>query len=140
MSYFLAKSDPSDYSLTDFQREKITPWDGVHNYQAINVIKSWEVGDYVLFYHSQGEARIMALGKVVTQPRENKEDPRYSWVADIEYVHEFPDEQKIYRKEIVSSGLFDDFYLVRNPRLSVMPVPENVIEWLRGKGLDLPTS
>jgi len=37
---FLAKTEPNTFSIDDFEKEKITLWDGVHNYQAIKVIKT----------------------------------------------------------------------------------------------------
>ena len=135
--YFLAKTDPQTYSIEDFQQDKTTLWDGVHNAQAIKVIQSWNLGDLVLIYHSQGEALIVGLAKVVSQPKENLDDLRYSWAADLELVREFPPEQKVSLKEVKASGLFDNFALVKQSRLSTMLCPPEFIEWLRQKGLSL---
>ncbi len=133
MNYFLAKTDPDTYSIADLQKEKITTWDGVHSYAAIAAIKQWQVGDQVLIYHSQGEARIVGLAEVLTLPHENKNDPRPSWVADLKFLKEFPENKKISLKEIKESGLFADFALVRQSRLSTMKCPENFISWLAKK-------
>ena len=90
MNYFLAKTEPSTFSLEDFRNEKITTWDGVHNYQAINIIKSWQIGDMILIYHSVKEARIVGLGKVISDPKKDPNDVRnISWIADLEFVAEF---------------------------------------------------
>src|SRR5947207_2724559 len=56
--FWLFKSEPSAYSITDLERDKrkITFWDGVRNYQARNFLRdSIQVGDGVLFYHSSEE-------------------------------------------------------------------------------------
>jgi len=81
--YYLAKTDPETYSITTFAKEKETNWDGVHNYQAINFIKSWEIGDFVLIYNSQGENRIVGLAEVVGNPEKDLNDKRESWYAKL---------------------------------------------------------
>ncbi len=133
--YFLAKTDPQTYSLDDLEREGKTCWDGVHNRQAINVIKQWEVGDFVLIYHSQGQAKIVGLARVVSEPRENLDDPRYSWVADLEFVRRFDENQQISLQEMKQSGLFADFALIKQSRLSTMACPPDFIDWLKSLGL-----
>ena len=130
--YFLAKTDPETYSIDDFKVEKATLWDGVHNYTAINFIKQWQVGDFVYIYHSQGENRIVGLAKVTHEPFENKADPRFSFAANLELVKEFSADQKrlFSLKNIKSTGLFPDFNLVRNSRLSTMSCPVEFVEWV----------
>lgn len=131
VNFYLVKSDPKDYSLQDLKKDKKTVWDGVYNYQAINTIKQWKPGDLVFIYHSQGENNIVGLSKVISYPRENKESERFSWVADIEFYLEFPLENLVSLKEIKESGLFQDFSLVKQPRLSVMSCPDEFVEWIR---------
>jgi predicted RNA-binding protein with PUA-like domain len=46
------KSEPDVYGIADLDRDRVTIWDGVRNYQARNFLKSMEVGDLVFFYHS----------------------------------------------------------------------------------------
>ena len=53
MKYWLLKSEPNSYSIDDLKKDKITPWDGVRNYQARNMLRDdMTVGDKALFYHS----------------------------------------------------------------------------------------
>jgi predicted RNA-binding protein with PUA-like domain len=52
MNYWLMKSEPDVYSISDLQRQGFTVWDGVRNYQARNFLKSMNVGDRAFFYHS----------------------------------------------------------------------------------------
>ena len=51
--YWLMKSEPSNYSISDLKKDRRSLWDGVRNYQARNfMMKDMKVGDKVLFYHS----------------------------------------------------------------------------------------
>ena len=127
---FLAKTEPSSFSISDFVRDQITPWDGVHNYQAINVIKTWNIGDIVLIYHSVKEAQIVGIAQVITQPIPNLGDLRPSVVADLRLLRVLEPSEYVTIKQVKASGLFDDWYLVKQSRLSVMPVPDNFLTWL----------
>jgi predicted RNA-binding protein with PUA-like domain len=51
-NYWLVKSEPKTYSISDLQREQVTIWDGVRNYQARNFLRQMQMGDRVFFYHS----------------------------------------------------------------------------------------
>lgn len=135
--FFLAKTDPETYSISDFAKEKETYWDGVHNYTALIVIRSWEIGDRILIYHSLGEARIVGLAEVITAPEKNEADPRPSWHAKLRFIKEFPEEQKISLKQVKESHRFDDFMLVRQGRLSTMACPDEFVAWLREMGMEV---
>jgi predicted RNA-binding protein with PUA-like domain len=129
-NYFLAKTDPETFSIEDFAHEKITHWDGVHNYQAINFIKQWKIGDLVYIYHSMGKAHIVGLAKVITEPIKDVNDKRdISWVADLELLEIYPEPKQIGLKQIKESHLFNDWKLVTNSRLSVMDVPQTFVDW-----------
>lgn len=133
-NYFLAKTDPLTYSLEDLKKDGTTTWDGVHNYQAINVIKSWRIGDLVYIYHSQGEASIVGLAKVISTPRKDNNDKKgISWVADLKYILSYSKKQSVSLKEIKSSGLFNDFALVKQSRLSTMACPTEFVAWFEKK-------
>ncbi len=87
MQWFLAKTDPETYSVADFEMEKETLWDGVHNYQAIAVIKTMKPKDKVFIYHSQSDKAIMAIAEVSGEPFENTDDPRHSWAVRMKFRH-----------------------------------------------------
>ena len=130
MAYFLAKTDPKTYSIDDLERDRTTVWDGVRSAAALLAIRAMHPDDEVLIYHSQGEAAIVGLAQVVSEPRLDPNDPK-SWVMDIAFVRRFT--QPITLHEIKESHLFDDWALVRQGRLSTMSVPENVVAWLKEK-------
>lgn len=136
MNYFLAKTDPDCYSIDDFVKEKQTVWDGIRNPAAVLAIKSWKVGDRVLIYHSQGQARIVGLAEVIGAPHPDPNDAR-SWVGKLRLVRTYPESQRVTLREIKATGLFTDFALVKQSRLSTMACPPEFVKWLKARGLDL---
>ena len=130
MAYFLAKTDPESYSIDDLERDKETVWDGIRNALALRAIQAMRPGDEVLMYHSQGEAAIVGLARVTSEPRPDPKDSK-SWVVDMAFVRRFA--QPVTLREIKESHLFDDWNLVRQGRLSTMSVPDSVIAWLKEK-------
>jgi predicted RNA-binding protein with PUA-like domain len=97
MPYFLAKTDPGTYSLSDLERDKTTVWDGVRSPQALQAIKAMHPGDEVLIYHSQGEAAIVGAARVISEPRPDANDAK-SWVVDVQFVRRF--DQPVTLREI----------------------------------------
>lgn len=130
MAYFLAKTDPQTYSITQLEKEHTTTWDGVRNAQAVQVMKRMQPGDLVLIYHSMSDAAIVGLARIISEPRPDPEDTK-SVVVDLEFVRRFA--QPVTLKEIKESHKFDDWSLVRQSRLSTMAVPDNVVNWLRDR-------
>ena len=134
MHYFLAKTDPETYSIFDLQKEKETIWDGVHNYQAIAVIKTWQPGDKVFVYHSQGEKKIVGMMEVVSEAYKDPNDKRdISWVAQVKFLQHFKLEEQVSLSDVKTASIFDDFKLVSNSRLSTMASPENFVQWMQKK-------
>ncbi len=130
MSLFLAKTDPQTYSIEDLARDGLTVWDGVHNALANQAIKAMRPGDDVLIYHSQGETAIVGLAGVASEPRPDINEPKY-WVVDMQFVRKLS--RPVTLREIKECGLFNDWNLVRQSRLSTMAAPENFRVWLQDK-------
>jgi len=130
MSYFLAKTDPETYSIEDLARERKTVWDGVRNPQALRAIRSMRAGDRVFIYHSMGNAAVVGLAKVVSEPRPDPRDPKLT-VVDLEFLGRLDPPTTL--REIKDSGLFADWALVRQSRLSTMSAPDAFAEWLRAR-------
>src|SRR5215472_13108320 len=110
MAYFLAKTDPDTYSLSDLERDRRTTWDGVTNAQAVRAIQQLRPGDRIFIYHSGGEPGVVGLAKVVSEPRRDPKNPR-SAVADFEFLHRLDPPTSL--ADIKGSGLFQDWALVR---------------------------
>ena len=125
MNYWLVKADPdTDYSIDDLARDGHTEWTGVHNFQAIINIKLMKPNDLVYIYHSQKEKSIVGLAKVTSDPYENLKDPRKSWAVQLSFVKKY--QNPLHLSTIKAEPIFNDFLLVRNSRLSVMPVPKPI--------------
>lgn len=143
MNYWLMKSEPQVYSISDLKRDKQTIWDGVRNYQARNFLREMQLGDLAFFYHSNAKPPgIVGLMKVVeidvidpTQfdsnsqyydPKSTLQSPRWQTVK-VEYVKTF---EEIISLTKLKQKFSDDELLVvkKGNRLSVMPVVMKVAE------------
>lgn len=130
MRYFLAKSEPSVYSIDDLKRDGRTAWDGVTNPQAVRAIRSMHKGDRVFIYHSGGVSAVVGLANVVSEPRDDPKNPK-SAVVDLEYRAHLDPPTGL--SEVKQSGQFGDWALVRQGRLSTMEAPEAFVDWMRGR-------
>lgn len=128
MAYFLAKTDPDTYSIDDLAREKTTVWDGVTNALAARAISEMRKGDKVFIYHSMGDSAIVGLARVASAPRQDPSNPK-SWIVDMTFLRRLEPPSTL--KEIKQLGLFPDFALIRNSRLSTMPCPGEFVAWMR---------
>jgi predicted RNA-binding protein with PUA-like domain len=128
VKYFLAKSEPTTYSIDDLERDHKTAWDGVTNPQAVKNIREMRPGDRVFIYHSGGVSAIVGLATVKSEPRDDPKNPK-SAVVDLEYLGRIDPPATL--AEIKQSGKFDDWALVRQGRLSTMAAPEKFVEWMR---------
>jgi len=127
-NHFLAKADPETYGIDDLERDRETVWDGVRNPQALRAIREMKTGDIVFIYHSMGAAAVVGLAEVVKDGRPDPKDPKLA-VADLRYRARF--EPPLTLREIKESGLFDDWALVRQSRLSTMAAPAKFVTWMR---------
>ena len=124
MAYWLMKQEPSEWGWDDLVKEGSTYWDGVRNHQAAANIRKMKKGDRAFFYHSVDEKAIVGVMQVT---REAYPDPTAEagspWVVvDVKPVK--PVKTKVTLKEIKADGRFGDLALVRNSRLSVVPVSD----------------
>jgi predicted RNA-binding protein with PUA-like domain len=121
MSYWLVKSEPSVYGFDHLVREGRTRWEGVRNYQARNNLRSMREGDICLFYHSNEGLAVVGLASVA---REHYADPtaeKGDWSV-VDLVPLRPLERPVTLVEIKAHPALQQLGLVRNGRLSVMPV------------------
>ncbi len=128
MYHYLAKTEPSTYSIDDLARDQYTIWDGVTNPQAVKAILAMRKGDKVLIYHSGGVSAIVGIAAVREDGRPDPKNPK-SAVAELGFVAKL--DTPISLTEIKATHLFDDWALVRQGRLSTMAVPEAFVKWLR---------
>ncbi len=122
MKYFLAKTDPDTYSIDDFEKEGETLWDGVHNNAAMLFIQQMKPGDQVYIYESMSAKAIVGLAEVTGEPFLNTADPRRSWAVRMKFLKKYPTPLTL--ATIKATPSLAQFALVRQSRLSVMPVPD----------------
>jgi predicted RNA-binding protein with PUA-like domain len=127
MTWYLAKTEPSVYSIDRLESDRRTTWDGVTNPQAVRAIREMRPADRVLIYHSGGVSAIVGIAKVVSEPRDDPKNPK-SATIELEYAGRI--DPPVTLAAIKQSKLFDDWSLVRQSRLSTMKVPDNFVEWL----------
>lgn len=123
MAYWLAKTEPESFSYEDLEKLGHDHWNGVKNFAALKHMKNMQPGDLVFIYHTGKEKSIIGVAEIVTQayPDPNETDNRFV-VVDVEPRYRL--ERAITLKEIKLNPTFQDWQLVRQSRLSVMPVSE----------------
>ncbi|MCH6561969.1 MAG: EVE domain-containing protein [Myxococcales bacterium] len=119
--YWLVKSEPSKYSWNDFVRDGSTYWDGVRNYAARNHLASMRKGDLVLYYHSNEGKEVVGVARVTREAYGDPTTEDERWlVVDLKPLRAF--ERSVLLAEIKSEPALKNLPLVRQSRLSVMPV------------------
>jgi len=119
--YWLLKTEPSDYSYADLNRDGQTVWDGVSNNLALKHLRTIKTGDLAFLYHTGKERALVGIAEVTSDPYP---DPKKSdaklVVVDVKAKEALP--QSVSLAGVKADSEFSDFALVRLPRLSVMPV------------------
>ncbi|MGA3283684.1 MAG: EVE domain-containing protein [Verrucomicrobiota bacterium] len=121
MNYWLVKQEPEAYSWSDFLKDGKAAWTGARNFQARNHLRAMQAGDCVFFYHSGGEKSVVGRARVA---RESYPDPTADegdWSAvDLAPVKTLA--KPVTRAAIKADKILKEMALVRQSRLSVMPV------------------
>src|SRR5262245_21579674 len=126
MQRWLFKTEPTDFSLTDLRREKKTLWTGIRNAVARNHLRNVRRGDQILLYHTGSDKAVVGAMKALSGPQTDptNKDPK-SVAVEVEFLQEFA--KRVTLAQIKADSAFSQLGLVRNSRLSVMPVSEK--EW-----------
>jgi len=123
MAYWLLKTEPSEYSYSDLERNKQAVWDGVNNNLALQHLRRMRKGDLAIIYHTGNEKAAVGVAELGSDPYPDRKmnDPKRV-VVDIKLRHRLT--RPVTLSEIKSHPKLKAFELVRNSRLSVMPVSE----------------
>src|SRR5580704_16063491 len=116
MAHWLLKSEPSSYSWDQLVKEKRTSWTGVRNFQAAINLKAMKMGDRCFFYHSGEGKEIVGIAEIVKTAYPDPTD------KDVKAVQ--PVKQPVTLAAIKADPKFKEFKLVRQSRLSVVPVSD----------------
>lgn len=144
------KTEPDVFSIDDLEKNKTTLWEGVRNYQARNyMMNDMQVGDEVLFYHSNAEppgvAGIATISKTAipdpTQfdkkseyydPKATKEKPRW-FCAEVKFVNKFNHFVPLDRLK-ADKKLSNMVVVKKGSRLSIQPVQPSEFEYVQQLG------
>jgi len=137
LAYWLAKTEPESYSYDDLERLGRDRWNGVKNFTALKHISNMKPGDLVFVYHTGKEKAIVGVAGVVSQPYSDptETDKRFI-VADVEPRYRL--DRPVSLKEIKQNPVFDEWELVRQSRLSVMPVTPEYWSLIHALAKEIP--
>jgi predicted RNA-binding protein with PUA-like domain len=126
---WLLKTEPGTYSYDDLEREGSTRWDGVTNPVALRNLKAMKAGDRVVVYHTGGEKSAVGLAEVT---REAYADPRNSRLPVVDIAARGRLARPVTLAEIKALPLFAESPLVRQGRLSVVPLTSEQMRAITG--------
>ncbi|MCX7629687.1 MAG: EVE domain-containing protein [Geminicoccaceae bacterium] len=121
MAFWLLKAEPEDYPFERLLEEGSTAWTGVRNHQAARNLKAMRVGERAFFYRSVTRPAIVGLVRIARAWFPDPDDPRWPAV-DVVPLSRLPREVPL--AAIKADPRLADLALVRQPRLSVVPVSE----------------
>lgn len=127
MNYWLLKTEPSVFSYDDLLKDKKTVWDGVGHPTALINIRNSRKGDLAFIYHTGDERSIVGIAEIISDPYKdpNQDNPKYT-VFEIKPVKKL--KTPVTLAQIKSNKKYSDFRLVKEGRLSVVPVPKEFWE------------
>ncbi len=125
-SDYLLKTEPSEYSFADLQRDKVTVWDGVSNPTAVKYLREMPPGARLIIYETGNRKSAVGTATVVSVDASDPKNPAVKIKAGKPLVNAITLEQ------IKSNKLFKDSLLLKIGRLSVVPLTEAQYKFLAG--------
>ena len=126
-AHYLLKTEPSDYAFTDLERDRETLWDGVANAGALKSLRAMKPGDKLVIYETANVRSALGTASV----RSVHTPPGEETNVRIKVTKRLP--RAVSLAEIKASALFRDSPLVRQGRLSVVPLSEEQYRYLTGQ-------
>jgi len=123
---YLLKTEPSEYSFDDLQRDKSTVWDGVSNPVALRHMREMKPGDRLVIYETGDHKSAVGTASVVSVEASDPKNPRLEIKAGRALSKE------VSLAQIKAQKLFSDSPLVRIGRLSVVPLTTAQYKFLTG--------
>jgi predicted RNA-binding protein with PUA-like domain len=122
----LLKTEPNVYSFADLQRENVTVWDGVTNPVALKNLRGMKPGEELVIYHTGDEKSAVGTATVVSVDASDPKTPQVRIKAGK------PIAKPVTLAEVKANRLFADSPLVRQGRLSVVPLTDAQYKFLTG--------
>jgi predicted RNA-binding protein with PUA-like domain len=126
-AHYLLKTEPSEYSFADLSRDKETVWDGVSNPVALRNLRGMHPGDLLVIYETGDAKSAIGTASVVSLQAADAQDPRVKIKAGKPLPKAVP------LAQIKAAKLFADSPLVRQGRLSVVPLSDQQYRYLTGQ-------
>jgi len=123
---YLLKTESSVYSFADLQRDQTTIWDGVTNPVALKNLRGMKAGDQLIIYHTGDEKSAVGTATVVSVDAPDPKNPQ------VKIKVGKPLAKPVTLAEVKAHKLFADSPLVRQGRLSVVPLTEAQYKFLGG--------
>jgi predicted RNA-binding protein with PUA-like domain len=124
--FYLLKTEPSAYSFADLRRDKQTVWDGVTNPAAVKNLREMNRGDELVIYHTGDEKTAVGTATVVSVDAADPKKP----LVGIKAGKPLASSKTL--ADLKSNSRFKDSPLLRQTRLSVVPLTKSQFEFLVG--------
>jgi predicted RNA-binding protein with PUA-like domain len=124
---YLLKTEPSTYSFADLEREKTTTWDGVSNPVALKNMARMKSGDRLVIYHTGDEKSAVGTASVISVDASDARNPQVKIKVGKAIA------KPVTLADVKASDVFSESPLVRQGRLSVVPVNERQYNFLTGE-------
>jgi predicted RNA-binding protein with PUA-like domain len=123
---YLLKTEPTVYSFADLRRDNTTIWDGVANPVAVKNLRAMKPGDQLVIYHTGDEKSAVGTATVVSVDDSDPRNPQ------VKIKVGKPIAKPVTLAEVKANKLFADSPLVRQGRLSVVPLTDAQHKFLVG--------
>jgi len=124
---YLLKTEPSTYSFADLQKEKTTIWDGVSNPVALKYLRCMKSGERLVIYHTGDEKTAVGTSSVVSVDASDARNPQVKIKVGAAVA------KPKTLADVKASDVFSESPLVRQGRLSVVPLNESQYKFLTGE-------
>ena len=124
---YLLKTEPTVYSFADLELEQNTVWDGVTNPVAVKHLREMKPGDRLVIYHTGDDKSAVGTASVVSVDASDPRNPLVKIKAGK------PLRKAVTLAEVKAHKLFADSPLVRQGRLSVVPLSKEQHKFLTGQ-------
>lgn len=124
--HYLLKTEPSQYSFADLERDQSTVWDGVSNPVALKNLRNMKPGERLVIYHTGDEKSAVGTATVESIDNRDEKNPRVKIMVGKALKH------RVTLAEAKANQLFSESPLARQGRLSVVPLNEAQYKFLVG--------
>jgi predicted RNA-binding protein with PUA-like domain len=124
---YLLKTEPSTYSFADLQRDKTTIWDGVSNPVALKNMRGMKPSERLVIYHTGDEKSAVGTATVVSVDNSDEKNPQVKIKVGKAIA------KPVTLADVKASDVFSESPLVRQGRLSVVPLNDRQYKFLTGE-------